>query len=74
MQGDRDLMVRTCKLFAINPLNASGSHALSLPSLMESSAELLNVSSPTYQGNRMENSGAACAPEPKVEISPAERF
>lgn len=74
MHGDRDLTVKTCKLFVSNPLKASGRRALTLVSVMESSPELLGVSSPTCKGNRVESSGAACAPEPKVEVSLAECF
>ena len=74
MHGDRDLTVKTCKLFASNPLNASGRRAFTLTSVTESSPEVLSVSSPTHEGNKMESSGAACAPEPKVKVSLTECF
>jgi len=43
---DRDSTVKKCKLFLTNPLIASGRRAFTLTSVMESSSELLNVSSP----------------------------
>lgn len=74
MRGDRDLTVKTCKFFASNPLNAGGRHELTLTSVMESSPELPDVPSPTHEGNETETTGAPCAPEPKVEVSPTECF
>lgn len=69
MHGGRDLRVRTCKLFAGNPLNASRRRAFTFTSVTGSSPELLSVSSPTHEGSKMESSEATCAPEPKVEVS-----
>lgn len=68
----RELTVKTCKLFVSDPLNISRRRTRPPGSVMESSSELLSMSSPSHEGNKMESRGAARAPEPKVDVSPAE--
>lgn len=60
MHRDRDLTARTCKLSVSDPLNISTSPG----SVLESSAELLSVPSPSHKGDGTGGRGAACAAEP----------